>query len=44
VIKIGRRLGTPTVSRPGTSAALALLTATGVALAAFAAVTFLKKG
>jgi tRNA A-37 threonylcarbamoyl transferase component Bud32 len=44
VIKIGRRLGTPTASRPGTGAALALMAASGVTLAAFAAVTFLKKG
>jgi tRNA A-37 threonylcarbamoyl transferase component Bud32 len=43
VIKIGRRLDTPTVSRPGLSAALALMTASGVALAAFVMVTFLWK-
>jgi tRNA A-37 threonylcarbamoyl transferase component Bud32 len=40
VIKIGRRLDTPTVSRPGMSAALALLIASAVALAAFLAVTW----
>jgi adenylate cyclase len=40
VIKIGRRLGTPTVSRPGMSAALALMIASGMALAAFVVVTF----
>ncbi|HKB35232.1 MAG TPA: protein kinase [Gemmataceae bacterium] len=39
VIKIGRRLDTPTVSRPGTTAALALMIASGVTLAAFVAVT-----
>jgi tRNA A-37 threonylcarbamoyl transferase component Bud32 len=36
VIKIGRRLAAPTVSRSGTSAALALMIASGVALAGFA--------
>jgi tRNA A-37 threonylcarbamoyl transferase component Bud32 len=40
VIKIGRRLESPTVSRTGTSAALALMAASGVLLAAFAAGTF----
>jgi hypothetical protein len=40
VIKIGRRLGTPTASRPGTGAALALMATSGAALAAFVAVTF----
>jgi tRNA A-37 threonylcarbamoyl transferase component Bud32 len=39
VIKIGRRLETPTVSPTGTSAALALMIASGVLLAAFAVVT-----
>jgi hypothetical protein len=39
MIKIGRRLDTPTVSRPGMSAALALMIASGVMLAAFVAVT-----
>jgi tRNA A-37 threonylcarbamoyl transferase component Bud32 len=39
VIKIGRRLGPPTVSRPGTSAALGLMIASAVTLIAFAAVT-----
>jgi adenylate cyclase len=43
VIKIGRRLGPPTVSRPGTGAALALMTAAGVALAAFVALTFRRR-
>ena len=40
VIKIGRRLESPTVSRTGTSAALALMIVSGVALAAFVVVTF----
>jgi serine/threonine protein kinase len=39
VIKIGRRLGTPAASRPGMGAALALMTASGLTLAAFVAVT-----
>jgi hypothetical protein len=39
MIKIGRQLGTPTVSRPGTSAALALMIVSGVLLTAFVAVT-----
>jgi hypothetical protein len=39
MIKIGRRLDTPTVSRPGMSAALALMIVSGVMLAAFVAVT-----
>ena len=43
VIKIGRRLATPTVSRPGMGAALALMTASGVALAAFVLVTFRRR-
>jgi tRNA A-37 threonylcarbamoyl transferase component Bud32 len=40
VIKIGHRLGIPAASRPGMGAALALMTASGVALVAFIAVTF----
>jgi eukaryotic-like serine/threonine-protein kinase len=40
VIKIGRRLGAPAASSPGTGAALALMIASGVTLAAFVAVTF----
>jgi serine/threonine protein kinase len=40
VIKIGRRLESPTVSRTGTSAALALMTASGAMLAAFVVMTF----
>jgi hypothetical protein len=43
VIKIGRRLGSPAVSRPGMAAALALLIGSGVTLAAFVAVT-LRRG
>jgi hypothetical protein len=43
VIKIGRRLGTPAVSRPGMAAALALMSASGLALAAFTAVTFRRR-
>jgi adenylate cyclase len=39
VIKMGRRLGPPTVSRPGTGAALALLVASGLSLAAFTALS-----
>jgi serine/threonine protein kinase len=39
VIKIGRRLGTPAASRPGMRAALALMTASGVTLAAFVVAT-----
>jgi serine/threonine protein kinase len=39
VIKIGRRLSSRAASRPGTGAAVALLAASGAALAAFAAVT-----
>jgi hypothetical protein len=39
MIKIGRRLGTPTVSHPGMSATLALMIFSGVMLAAFVAVT-----
>jgi adenylate cyclase len=39
VIKIGRRLGAPAASGTGTGAALALLTASGMTLAAFVAVT-----
>src|SRR5262249_59966943 len=35
VIKIGRRLDTPTVSRPGMTAALVLMNASGVTLAGF---------
>jgi tRNA A-37 threonylcarbamoyl transferase component Bud32 len=37
VIKIGRRLGTPTMSRPGMAAALASMIASGATLVAFAA-------
>jgi tRNA A-37 threonylcarbamoyl transferase component Bud32 len=37
VIKIGRRLDTPTVSRPGMRATLALMIASGLTLAAFVA-------
>jgi len=44
VIKIGRRLESSTVSRTGTSAALALMTASGLMLAAFVVVTLRKKG
>src|SRR5262245_27296710 len=40
VIKIGRRLSSPSAARPGMGAALALLTASGVTLAAFVAITF----
>jgi adenylate cyclase len=43
VIKIGRRLGTPTLSRPGMSTALGLMIASGVTLAAFVGVT-LRRG
>src|SRR5262249_57590764 len=43
VIKIGRRLGTPAASLPGMGAALALMTASGVTLAAFVVVT-LRRG
>jgi len=43
VIKIGRRLDAPAASGPGVSAALAVMVASGVALAAFAAVT-LRRG
>jgi serine/threonine protein kinase len=39
VIKIGRRLGSPATSRPGMVAAMILMTASGVMLAAFAAVS-----
>jgi adenylate cyclase len=39
VIKIGRRLDTPTVSRPGMRATLALMIASGLTLAAFVAGT-----
>jgi tRNA A-37 threonylcarbamoyl transferase component Bud32 len=39
VIKIGRRLDTPSVSRPATTVALALMIVSGVTLAAFVAVT-----
>jgi adenylate cyclase len=39
VIKIGRRLGAPAASSPGVGAALALMAASGVTLAAFAAWT-----
>lgn len=39
VIKIGRRLGSPGESGPGAGAALALMSASGVSLASFAAVT-----
>jgi tRNA A-37 threonylcarbamoyl transferase component Bud32 len=40
VIKIGRRLDTPTASRPGTNVARALMMASGLALVAFVVVTF----
>jgi adenylate cyclase len=40
VIKIGRRLESPTVSQTGTGAALALMAASGLLLAAFVVVTF----
>jgi serine/threonine protein kinase len=43
VIKIGRRLGTPSASRPGTGAALALMMASGVTLAAFVAATVRRR-
>jgi serine/threonine protein kinase len=44
VIKIGRRLESSTVSRTGTSVALALMIASGVMLAAFVLATIRKKG
>jgi tRNA A-37 threonylcarbamoyl transferase component Bud32 len=43
VIKIGRRLGTPSASGPGMAAVLGLMAASGVTLAAFVAVTFRRR-
>jgi serine/threonine protein kinase len=43
VIKIGRRLESPAGSRTGTGAALALMTASGLTLAAFGLVTFRRR-
>jgi tRNA A-37 threonylcarbamoyl transferase component Bud32/anti-sigma factor RsiW len=44
VIKIGRRLGTPAASGPGTGVALALMIASGITLTGFAAVTLRRGG